>query len=150
MADAFKPHNTGRYELVGGPDGAECRRTDAEPDLAMGVAELGALYLGGVALHRARRAPGRIEERRAGALAAGDALFADRRGALVLHRVLTRRRSDRFADRSAAPPAGAVRRPASAKRSLRHAILCRLYRSTGGQRVGTGGGGAWAFAHVFC
>ena len=59
MADAFKPHNTGRYELVGGPDGAECRRTDAEPDLAMGVAELGALYLGGVAYHAARA--GRIK-----------------------------------------------------------------------------------------
>ena len=75
VADTFKPHNTGRYEVVGGPDGAECRRTDAEPDLALGVAELGALYLGGVACTALARA-GRIEERRPGALAAGDALFA--------------------------------------------------------------------------
>ena len=75
VADSFKPHNTGRYELDAGPEGAECRRTDAEPDLAMSVADLGALYLGGVGCTALARA-GRIEERRPGALAAGDALFA--------------------------------------------------------------------------
>ena len=75
VADSFKAHNTGRYELVGGADGAECRRTDSEPDLALSVADLGALYLGGVGCTALARA-GRIEECRRGALAAGDALFA--------------------------------------------------------------------------
>jgi predicted acetyltransferase len=75
VADSFKPHNTGRYELVGGPDGAECGRTDSEPDLALSVADLGALYLGGVGCTALARA-GRIEECRPGALATGDALFA--------------------------------------------------------------------------
>ena len=75
VADSFKPHNTGRYELVGGPDGAECRRTSSEPDLALSVADLGALYLGTVGCTALGRA-GRIEERRPGALAEGDALFA--------------------------------------------------------------------------
>ncbi len=75
VTDSFKLHNTGRYELVAGPDGAECRRTGAEADLAMSVADLGALYLGGVGCTTLARA-GRIEERRPGALAAGDALFA--------------------------------------------------------------------------
>jgi len=75
VADSFRPHNTGRYELVGGLDGAECRRTDAEPDLALSASDLGALYLGGVGCTALARA-GRIEECRPGALAAGDALFA--------------------------------------------------------------------------
>ena len=74
VADSFKPHNTGRYEVVGGPDGAECRRTGADPDLALSAADLGALYLGGVGCTALARA-GRIEELRPGALATGDALF---------------------------------------------------------------------------
>jgi len=74
VTDSFKPHNAGRYELVGGPDGAECRRTRAEPDLTMSVADLGALYLGGVGCTALARA-GRIEEHAPGALAAGDGLF---------------------------------------------------------------------------
>jgi predicted acetyltransferase len=75
VTDAFKPHNTGRYEVAGGPDGADCRRTDSEPDLALDVTDLGALYLGGVGCTALARA-GRVEECRPGALAAGDALFA--------------------------------------------------------------------------
>ena len=74
VADPFKPHNSGRYELVGSPQGAECHPTDAEPDLSLTVAELGALYLGGVACTTLARA-GRIEVRQPGALATGDALF---------------------------------------------------------------------------
>jgi predicted acetyltransferase len=72
--DAFLPRNSGRYELEGGPDGAECRRTDAAADLALSVADLGALYLGGTRCTTLARA-GRVEELRPGALAAGDALF---------------------------------------------------------------------------
>ena len=74
VTDEFKPGNTGRYELVGGPDGAECRRTDADADLAMGVADLGALYLGGIGCTTLARA-GRVEQRRPGALVDGDLLF---------------------------------------------------------------------------
>ena len=42
----------GRYRLRGGPDGAECTRTDATPDAVLSVADLGALSLGGLRLHR--------------------------------------------------------------------------------------------------
>lgn len=37
----------GRYRLRGGPDGATCTRTDAVPDLRIGVGALGSAYLGG-------------------------------------------------------------------------------------------------------
>ncbi len=36
----------GRYLLEGGPDGADCRRTDKTPDIAVPVKELGMAYLG--------------------------------------------------------------------------------------------------------
>jgi len=74
VADAFCPENSGRYELRGGPEGAECRRTTAEPDLALGVADLGAAYLGGVRFETLYQA-GRVEEHTRGALARADALF---------------------------------------------------------------------------
>jgi predicted acetyltransferase len=73
--DAFLPENTGSYALVCGPDGAECRRTDEAAELALGVAELGAAYLGGVRFSTLAAA-GRVEERSPGALARADALFA--------------------------------------------------------------------------
>ena len=38
----------GRFVLDGGPDGATARATDAAPDLVLGVADLGAISLGGV------------------------------------------------------------------------------------------------------
>lgn len=38
------------YRLHGGPDGASCDRADAEPDIELGVADLGAISLGGVRL----------------------------------------------------------------------------------------------------
>ncbi|MGH4020294.1 MAG: GNAT family N-acetyltransferase [Pseudonocardiaceae bacterium] len=40
----------GRFRLRGGPDGAQCERSDAPPDAYTDAATLGALYLGG---HRA-------------------------------------------------------------------------------------------------
>src|SRR5579859_2926219 len=48
VSDAFRPEQAGRYLLVGGPEGAECRATDAAADLTLDVVELGAVYLGGV------------------------------------------------------------------------------------------------------
>jgi predicted acetyltransferase len=74
VADAFCPENSGRYELRGGPEGAECRRTTAETDLALGVADLGAAYLGGVRFESLYKA-GRVQEHTPGALARADALF---------------------------------------------------------------------------
>jgi predicted acetyltransferase len=75
VVDAFRPATSGRYEIDGSPDGATCRRTTADPDLALGVADLGSLYLGGVAATTLGRA-GRINERTPGALRRADLFFA--------------------------------------------------------------------------
>ena len=48
--DAFRPANTGRYLLEGGPDGAQCRRTGEAAAVFLSVADLGAAYLGGTRL----------------------------------------------------------------------------------------------------
>ncbi len=64
----------GRYALDGGPDEAACARTTREPDLALGVQELGATYLGGVNFTTLARA-GLVEERTPGALARADLMF---------------------------------------------------------------------------
>lgn len=74
VADPFRPDVAGRYRLDGGPDGAQCARTDDEPDLSLSVEDLGALYLGGVAASTLAAA-GRVVERRPGALAAADAFL---------------------------------------------------------------------------
>ena len=65
----------GRVALDGGPDGAEARRTSDEPDLVLGVAELGGILLGGVRPSALARA-GLVDERTPGALAVADAMFA--------------------------------------------------------------------------
>ncbi len=75
VGDAFRPETAGRYRLDGGPDGAACRRTTDEADLALGVEDLGAVYLGGVAAS-ALAAAGRITEVRPGALRTADAMLA--------------------------------------------------------------------------
>ena len=59
----------GRYRLRGGPDGAVCTRTDAVPDVRVGVAALGAAYLGGHRLGGLARA---------GAVEAADPALLDR------------------------------------------------------------------------
>ena len=74
VRDLFCPWNEGRHQLDGGPDGASCVATDAEPDLVMSVNELGAAYLGGVSFRQLHRA-GRVREEQPGALARADALF---------------------------------------------------------------------------
>jgi hypothetical protein len=55
VRDAFRPEVAGRYRIEGGPDGATCARlatTDTTAgDLALDVAELGSLFLGGVSAH---------------------------------------------------------------------------------------------------
>lgn len=67
VGDALAPRNTGRWRVVGGPDGAEVTRTDAEADLALDVRELGSAYLGGFTL-AALAAAGLVSERRPGSL----------------------------------------------------------------------------------
>jgi predicted acetyltransferase len=75
VSDSFCPENSGRYALDAGPDGAECRATTLEPDLALDVADLGAAYLGGVRLSMLARV-GRVVERTPGAVERASALFA--------------------------------------------------------------------------
>ncbi|HEX9376156.1 MAG TPA: GNAT family N-acetyltransferase [Actinomycetota bacterium] len=75
VRDEICPWNEGRFELVGGPGGAECRATDGDPDLVLTANELGAAYLGGTRLGNLLRA-GRIEELTPGAVATADAMFA--------------------------------------------------------------------------
>jgi predicted acetyltransferase len=75
IEDAFLAENSGNYALECGQDGAACRRTDEAADLALGVADLGAAFLGGVRFSTLAAA-GRVEERSSGALARADALFA--------------------------------------------------------------------------
>jgi predicted acetyltransferase len=75
VADPVLPDNAGTFELVGGPDGATCRRGGGAPDLAVDVADLGAVYLGGARLSTLARA-GKVAELRPGALRRADAMLA--------------------------------------------------------------------------
>ena len=74
VQDLFCPWTKGRYVVEGGPGGASCVATDAEPDLVMSVNELGAAYLGGMSFRQLHRA-GRVEEEVPGAMARADAMF---------------------------------------------------------------------------
>jgi len=74
VRDSFCPWNEGRYELVGGPDGAHCRSSSAEPDLVLSAADLAAAYLGGVRFDALRQA-GRVIENRTGALRRAETMF---------------------------------------------------------------------------
>jgi predicted acetyltransferase len=74
VVDEIRPDLGGRFGLDAGPDGAEAARTDAEADLAVAAADLGAALLGGVRWTTLRRA-GLVDERRPGAVARADALF---------------------------------------------------------------------------
>ncbi|MFZ3497637.1 GNAT family N-acetyltransferase [Streptomyces sp. 5.8] len=69
VEDAFCPWNAGRWRLAVGADGAAvCTRTEDPADLELTVRELGAAYLGGVALNTLAAA-GLVRELRAGSLA---------------------------------------------------------------------------------
>ncbi|MGW1026261.1 GNAT family N-acetyltransferase [Streptomyces sp. NPDC002577] len=75
VADDFCPWNQGRWRLTGDGKGASCKRTDDDADLALGVRDLGAVYLGGVSLS-ALAAAGRVRELRAGAIAEASVAFS--------------------------------------------------------------------------
>jgi predicted acetyltransferase len=67
VRDDFCAWNTGRWHLRGHPAGAFCDRTDREPDIALGVEELGAVYLGGTSM-ATLQAAGRVTEISPGAV----------------------------------------------------------------------------------
>lgn len=74
VSDPFCPENEGTYKLQGGPNGAACRRTDGDGDLALDIADLGAAFLGGTPISTLTAA-GRVQELRAGAIRLADAMF---------------------------------------------------------------------------
>jgi predicted acetyltransferase len=67
--------NVTRVALDGGPDGACCEPTTVSPDLVLGSAQLGSIYLGGTRAEQ-HAAAGSIEEPTPGAIARIDAMFA--------------------------------------------------------------------------
>jgi predicted acetyltransferase len=69
VRDAFCPWNESRYRV-----GVGAGRTEGEPDLALDVADLASLYLGGIDAARLHAA-GRIDERTPGAVERAAALF---------------------------------------------------------------------------
>jgi predicted acetyltransferase len=75
VRDDLLSANAGRWRLEGGPDGARCERTDAEPDLALDVRDLAAAYLGGSTL-TALCSAGLVTEHRRGALHRASVAFA--------------------------------------------------------------------------
>lgn len=80
VRDAFCPWNAGRWRLeaehdADGRSTEEIALTEDEPDLSLDVADLAAVYLGGFSFDDLAQV-GRVEERRPGAIAAADRLFA--------------------------------------------------------------------------
>jgi predicted acetyltransferase len=75
VIDDETPGGRVRLALDASPDGTTCTPTDRSPDLTLGVAALGAAYLGGSRLRDAVQMAG-ADEHRPGALAAADAVFA--------------------------------------------------------------------------
>ncbi|MGZ8764091.1 MAG: GNAT family N-acetyltransferase [Acidimicrobiia bacterium] len=73
----------GRYELDGGPDGATCTRTHAEPHLVLGADALGMIALGGIRPSVLRRA-GRIHAPEVDAPTFADVMLATDRKPVAL------------------------------------------------------------------
>jgi predicted acetyltransferase len=63
-----------RFEVEGGPDGAQCRPTSASADVVLPAAQLGAIYLGGISFNELGAA-GLVEAASAGAIARADRMF---------------------------------------------------------------------------
>jgi predicted acetyltransferase len=75
VEDSFCEWNEARFELVGGPESAECRTSNKAADLALSAADLASTYLGGVRFTTLASA-GRVEELTPGAVQRADAMFA--------------------------------------------------------------------------
>lgn len=65
----------GRYELTGGPTGAQCVVTSRSAEVTMPIGTLGAILLGGYSLRRLARAGWAVEQR-SGALDTADLMFS--------------------------------------------------------------------------
>ena len=65
---------TGRYSLEGGPGGATCLLSNADPDVTVPVDSLGSLFLGGVSW-QALAVAARVDEHRSGAIEKADLMF---------------------------------------------------------------------------
>jgi len=74
VRDPFCEWNNGRWHLWGHPAGAFCDRTDRDPDIALGVEELAAVYLGGTSL-ATLQAAGRVTEISPGAVTLASTAF---------------------------------------------------------------------------
>jgi predicted acetyltransferase len=74
VADNLLPANTGRYRLTADEDKVRCERTEDPADLALSIAELGAVYLGGRPLTEFAHT-GRVRELHPGTLTAATAAF---------------------------------------------------------------------------
>lgn len=72
--DPFGPWAAGRFLLETGDGRARCTPTTRSPDLSLGAADLGAIYLGGTRPSTLARA-GRVTAHTTGALILADALF---------------------------------------------------------------------------
>lgn len=75
VSDTFRAASAGRFVLRTTGGHAECARTDTEPDISLGVAELSSIYLGHPRLAILAGA-GRVVEHTPGALHRADRLFA--------------------------------------------------------------------------
>jgi predicted acetyltransferase len=64
----------GRYRLVASTEGAECTRTDAEPDFSLDAEDLGGIYMGRSRLRSLARVGRVAGDQRV--LSAADASFA--------------------------------------------------------------------------
>jgi predicted acetyltransferase len=74
VADDFYGSAAGRFTLEGGPDGADCYRSDRKADIVLDVRSLSAVYLGGVSFSELARAG--LVEASAGALQRADLMFS--------------------------------------------------------------------------
>lgn len=74
VTDHMRPATSGRYLVRGGRDGAECSRTDQAPDVALGIEDLGAAFLGQTRLADLAHA-GQVEECRDAGLRRADRFF---------------------------------------------------------------------------
>jgi predicted acetyltransferase len=75
VEDPFCDWNRGRWELSGGPAGAECARTEREPDLSLDTSDLAACFLGGTRFQDLAAA-GLLDAREPTLAARADAMFA--------------------------------------------------------------------------
>ena len=75
VADATCPWNEGQYLVQAGLDGAEVRRTPAEPDIVLSASDLATCYMGAASFSNMARA-GRVETHSEDQLELADLMFS--------------------------------------------------------------------------